>query len=453
MFFIGMVIIFFSLVHMLITNDEQKTFYIFMGSLIACFILGYGVPLNELGDLVISSNIFSVIGNIIILGITFYLIGHFEKTVFIDDYRLVLRSFFFRYETITLAFFLMGILFATGDLFTDFLVMVTALRLFKVDRFISYITLTSVLFFNSLFNYLNINFESLPLAYTGSLEGVYTNTNDFIVFLIIVIMLALFFAGYLVRSLEKEIKLEWRSLGIIVIVFVVGMLGKDVLSSQQLLVYLPIVGLILLFCNDLNVRKKFSRYRNYPITLSLILIVAFILTIVISEYSLVFFIVCSLLVNGIILGEKYQLDDSVFDFEHQVNLKTIVISGALIELVILFANHSIYNSTAVGVPFLSFEFTNMLNHIGSLLERTFSLYTLGSMFSTYSLNFIPTNIEIGQIQYLAMVMPALFVISLPAQILILNSTRYHTKMSVEIVIGVIAFGLILLTLVSYGIGV
>ncbi len=449
MFLLGMLIIFSSLIYLLVTNNERGALYIFGISSIAYFIFGYGVPLNEINLLVSESNLGSLIIQFAVIFLTLYLINRFEDTVFTKDYNLILRSFFFRFETLTLALYLIGILLSSGQLIIDFLMLVALVRLLKVDKFISYIVVTAVLFTNALFIYPT---ENLKLIDETINAAGFIHTNSMLVAIIIpVFMLILYMSGFLVRSLEKDIVVEFKIIGIIAITAIVGFLGVASLNSTQLLIYLPIMALVLLYLNDMNVRKKFSRFSQVPLTLSIVLLLAFIGTIYISTYSFILFIICTLFLNSVILNERY-IDVEIGYDENPDNKKTVYVAVVIIFLMVLFANYSAYNATEIGVPYIQSALIATINDAGNVLSRTYALYTNAAYFSTYTPTLIPVTTDLTTIQYLIIAIPALTVISVPMQLLIISSTGYKTKISGEILIGVIFIGLLTMTLVSYAIG-
>lgn len=449
MFLFGMLIIFASLIYLLVTNNERGALYIFGVSSIAYFIFGYGVPVNEINLLIRESNVGTIILKFLIIFITFYLIKKFEETVFLKDYNLVLRSFFFRFETLTLALYLFGILISSGNLIIDFLILIALVRLFKVDKFISYIVVTSVLFTNALFIY--------PAEYVKLIDDSvnvsnFMHTSSVLVAIIIpAFMLVLYVSGFLVRSLEKDIVVEFKIIAIIAITAIVGALGIKSLSSTQLLIYLPVMALILLYLNDMNIRKKFSRYSQIPITLSIVLLIAFVGTIYISKYSFVLFLVCALVLNSILLNERYHQDIVEYN-ENPDNHTTIIAGVVIILLMIIFANYSVYNATTIGVPYIQDAINTLTVGSTNVLARTYELYTNAAYFSVYTPTLIDPTLDLSTIQFLVIAIPALSIISVPMQLLIITSTGYKTKISGEILIGVILFGLLVLTLVSYAIG-
>ncbi len=449
MFIFGMVLIFCTLVYMLVSNDDLKSFYLFAITSIAYFIFGYGVSLNEIGSLLQAANITFLIKQLVIVVITFNLIDKFEETVFFSDYRLMMRSFFYRYETITLAIFLLGIIFATNSLFTDFLLIVAVCRLLDVDKFVSYITTNAVLLVNAIFMYTKFDMSAYGLS--EDVLNLPRVTNVMIVSIIVGLMLLLYFSGYLVRSLEKDIKIEWRILGIIALAAIVGSLSINVLAAHQILFYLPAFTIILLYLNDLSIHKKFSRYRNFPISVSLVLLISFLGTIYISSYSFIFFLMCSFLVNSIILNERYQLTELAYN--HKRSFKDVVLITIFIGFLHILANHSIYNSTDFGVSFTTNRLAILAQNIENLVVRTFELYSFGGYLNVESLQAIPSAVSNSGTIYLLIAIPALSVLSIPTQVLLLNATQYKTKISAEIVVGVIAIGLLIVTLISYGTGV
>lgn len=450
MFLLGMLIIASTLIYMLVTNNERGALYIFGVSSIAYFIFGYGVPLNEINKLLSSADLSKIGSNLIIILVVLYLINKFEDTVFTKDYNLVLRSFFFRFETITLALYLIGILLSSGNMITDFLLLLALVRLFNVDKFISYIVVTAVLFTNALFIYPMQNIEHMSESMNVSS---YLHINSVLVAIIIPsFMLLLYISGFLVRRLEKDIVVEYKIIGIIVTTAVVGFLGISSLSSSEMLVYLPVLALVLLYLNDMNVRKKFSRYSQIPLTLSIALFIAFIGTIYISHYSLIVFIICAVFLNSVLLNERY-ISVEVGYNENPDNQKTIYTAVIIIFLMILFANYSVYNATDIGVPYIQKGIDAAINNASNALGRTFTLYTNAGYFSGFTTTLIPVTTDSIMMQYLLMAIPALTVISVPMQLLIISGTGYKTKISGEILVGVIVVGLLTMTLVSYAIGV
>lgn len=449
MFLFGMLIVFSTLIYILVTNNERLALYIFGISSIAYFVFGYGIPLNEMNLLVSETNIIYLIFEVLTILSVFYLIKRFESTVFMKDYNLVLRSFFFRFETMTLALYLIGILISSGNIIIDFLILVACMRLFKVDKFISYIVVNAVLFTNALFIYPTNNLLLVdPSIGTSDL----LHTSSVLVAIIIPsFMLILYFAGFLVRSLEKDIVVEFKIIGIIILTAVVGMLGVASLSSTQLLIYLPIMTIILLYLNDLNVRKKFSRYSQIPITVSILILCAFIITIYISKFSFLLFIICSILINSVLLTEKYQVTEVSY-VEQDIDPKTLITAVIVIFLMTIFANYSVYNATTIGVPYIEAMLNAVMSGGSNLLSRTYLLYTNAAYFGTMTPTYIDPNMGINNIQYLIIAIPALSVIAIPMQLLIISATGYKTKISGEILIGVIMIGLVTLTLVSYAIG-
>lgn len=450
MFLLGVLIIFSSLIYLLVTNNERGALYMFGVSSIAYFIFNYGVPLNEMNLLVSESNLGTLLIQFIMVFVTIYLIGRFEDTVFTKDYNLVLRSFFFRFETLTLALYLFGVLISSGRMTIDFLMLIALVRLLKVDKFISYVVVSAVLFTNALFIYPAENIKLIDETINATS---FMHTNSILVAIIIpVFMLILYTSGFLVRSLEKDITIEFRIIGIIITTAVVGLLGVSSLSSTQMLVYLPVMALVLLYLNDMNVRKKFSRFSQIPLTLSIVLLVAFIGTIYISKYSFLLFAICALFLNSILLNERYIEVEVSYD-ENPGSQKTIYTAVVIIFLMILFANYSVYNATDIGVPYIQTALTSTINTASNVLARTFALYTNAAYFSPYTPTLIPLTTDTTMIQYLVIAIPALSVISVPIQLLILAGTGYKTKISGEILIGVIVVGLLTMTLVSYAIGV
>lgn len=449
MFIIGMIIIFSTLIYLLVTNNERRALYIFGASSIAYFIFGYRIPLNELNLLVAEANIGSVIVQFFIIFITIYLIERFEDTIFPRDYNLVLRSFFFRFETITLALFLLGVLLSTGNLIIDFLILVMMVRLFSVDKFIAYIVVTSTLFTNALFIYPAENIKLIDEALNST--NLMHMSSLLVAIIIPAMMLVLYVAGFLVRSLEKEIVVEFKIIGIIIVTGIIGALGVASLSSTQMLVYLPLVALILLYLNDLNIRKKFSRFSQIPITLSIVMLIAFLVTIYISMYSFLLFTVCSILLHSVLLNERYQREKQVI-LEDESLSKSVYFALVIIFLIVILANYSVYNATEIGVPYIEMAIDNILASANGVLSRTFALYTNAAYFSLNTPMLINPQTDIDSIEYLVMAIPALFVISVPMQILILCSTGYKTKISGEVLIGVIVLGLLTMTIVSYAIG-
>ncbi len=448
MFYFGMLIIFSTLIYLLVTNKEKSAFMMFIIASIAFLIFSYGVPVNELNLLFKEANVFNILFELVIIFLVFYLIGRFEDTVFTNDYNLVLRSFFFRFETITLALYLLGILLSSGNIIIDFLMLTAVMRLVKVDKFIAYVTINATLFTNALFVYPSANLELLPPDIVSS-NFIHTSSL-MAVAVISMFMVVLYFSGFLVRSLEKDIVVEIRILLIIVATAIVGLLGVNSFSSEQLLVYLPIVALILLYLNDMNVRKKFSRFASYPITLSIMLFVSFLATIYLSSQSFIMFIVCVILINSILLNEQYQIIENLFIEKQQA--KNILIYICLLIVVVLLANYSYYNATQIGVPYIQSAINMAVSGSNPVLSRTFELYANAAFFSTFSPMFIAETNTNAAIQYLIIAIPALSIISIPMQIIIQEAVGYKTKISSEVLIGVISLGLLTLTLVSYAIG-
>lgn len=120
---------------------------------------------------------------------------------------------------------------------------------------------------------------------------------------------------------------------------------------------------------------------------------------------------------------------------------------------IIFANYSLYNATDVGVPYIQAALNQAISENSSALLRTYTLYTNAAYFSADTARYIDPAIGLSNIQYIVIAMPALAIISVPVQILILSSTGYKTKISGEILLCVILIGLLTLTIVSYAIGV
>lgn len=450
MFIFGMLLIISTLIYLLVTNNTRNALYIFSFTSIAYFIFGYGIPLNELNMLITQTNIIEMGLELITISIILYLILKFEDTVFLKDYNLILRSFFFRFETLTLALYLLGILLSSGSLIIDFLMLIAIVRLFKVDKFISYIVINSVLFTNAIFTY---PIENIKLVEATVPSVDLLHTSSLLVAIIIpIFMLMLYLSGFFVRNLEKDITVEFKILGIIGITGLVGFLASSNMSSSQLLVYLPVMSLILLYLNDMNVRKKFSRYSQIPLTLSIVLIISFLVTIYISLYSFVLFIICALILNSIILNEQYQVEKDLFD-PSEVDNTTVLLSIVLIYIMTVFANYSIYNATDIGVPYISTVINDVAANGANVLTRTYMLFTNSAYFSSITPSLISEGASGGAIAYLVIAIPALQIISVPVQILLLASTGYKTKISSEVLLGVIAFGLVTLTLVSYAIGV
>lgn len=450
MFLLGILVIVSSLIYLLATNNERNTLYIFASVSIAYFIFGYGVPLSEVYLLITESGSFDIVLAFLSIIVVFYLIEKYENTIFPFDYSLVLRSFFFRFETITLALYLIGILFSSGNLIIDFLVLVTIVRLANVDKFISYIVLNAVLFTNAIFVY--------PVANATFFETTKTATdlmhnNSLLVAIVIpAFMLVLYVSGFLVRSLEKEIFIEMRIVGIIALSAAIGVLGHSVLSSSELLIYIPLLALILLSLNDLNVRKKFSRYSKIPLALSILLLFALILTIYISAYSFIVFIICAILVNSSIANEKYQKKEVLYNPD-KIELKTLAISVVLILTIVLFANNSIYNATAIGVPYVNQAINEVITGSSNVLVRTYELFANSAYFTMQTPRLLDPTLSSQTVQYLLIAIPALAIISVPTQLLLLMSTGYKTKISGEVLIGVMLLGLVTITLISYAIGV
>lgn len=450
MFIFGMLLIIATLIYLLVTNNTRNALYIFSFTSIAYFVFGYGIPLNELNMLIAQTNMLGMALELITISIILYLILKFEDTVFLKDYNLILRSFFFRFETLTLALYLLGILLSSGNLIIDFLMLIAIVRLFKVDKFISYIVINSVLFTNAIFTY---PVENIKLVETTVPSVDLLHTSSLLVAIIIpIFMLMLYLSGFFIRNLEKDISVEFKILGIIAITAIVGLLGASNLSSSQLLIYLPVMSLILLYLNDMNVRKKFSRYSQIPLTLSIVLIISFLATIYISLYSFVLFIICALILNSIILNEQYQVDKDLFD-PSQVDNTTVLLSIVFIYVMMVFANFSIYNASDIGVPYISTVLNEVAAHGTNVLTRTYLLFTNSAYFSSVTPSLIGDSVSGSTIAYLVIALPALQIISVPAQILLLASTGYKTKISSEVLLGVIAVGLVILTLVSYAIGV
>lgn len=450
MFLYGIIIIFACLIYLLVTNNERNTLYIFASSSIVFLVLGYGVALNEINLLLEKSNFIGDLISLTIVIVTLNLIAKFEKTIFIKDYNLVLRSFFFRFETLTLALYLVGILVSTGNLLTDFLIQIALVRLLNVDKFIGFAVVNAVLFTNALFIYPS---ENLELVNAGVDATNLMHTNEMLVVIIVpVLMLILYFSGFSVRNLEKDIKLEFRIIFIIIITALIGILGIANFTSGELLSYMAIVALVLLYLNDMNVRKKFSRFSEYSLAKSVIIFLAFILAIYLSKISFLVFIVMALLINSIILNENYQEQNIGID-EYPTSNKTAVITLILIFSMIILANYSFYNATSLGDPYLKGVIANSVANDSNILSRTYMLYANASYFSTYTSNFIDPTLSLANIQFLIIAIPALLVITIPMQILILSATKYKTRNSGEIILGVISIGLICLTFISYAIGV
>lgn len=450
MFLFGVLIIISSLIYLLVTNNERGALYIFGISSITYLIFGYGIPLNELNLLITETDFIKIISELITIFGTVYLIRRFEETIFVKDYNLVLRSFFFRFETLTLALYLFGLLISSGNMVVDLLVLLAIVRLLKVDKFISYVVVSAVMFTNALFIYPIADLKLLDP--TLDISG-FMHTNSLLVAIIVpVFMLILYMMGFSVRSLEKDIVVEFKIIGIIIITAVVGLLGVENLNSTQLLVYLPILSMTLLYLNDMNVRKKFSRFNQTPLTFSIIVLVAFIGTIYVSQYSVILFIIFGITINSIILNERY-LDVEISYDDNPGRKQTFNIAVGMIFIMVILANYSVYNATEIGVPYLQRELAEVISHSGNTLARTFIVYTNSAFFNDYTISLIPATTELTIIQFLAMAVPAMTVISVPMQILILAGTGYKTKISGEILVGVIAVGLLTMTLVSYAIGV
>ncbi|WOO86648.1 hypothetical protein RZE82_05905 [Mollicutes bacterium LVI A0039] len=449
MFLFGMILICSTLIYLLSTNNERNAMYLFGGASIVYFIFGYGVPLNEIPLLVSESNFLGLVMQVISIIIIFYIIRKFDNTIFPFDYNLVLRSFFFRFETISLALFLIGLLISSGNLIIDFVVMVAIVRLTNVDKFIAYVTVNAVLFTNAIFVYPNFNVGMFGDTLIAS--ELVSTSNLLVAIFIPSVMLILYASGFLMRSLEKEIFVEVRIIGIIILTAVVGLLGVSSLSSSQMLIYLPIMSLILLSLNDMGVRKKFSRYSQIPLTLSIIIAITFILSIYISQYSFILFIICAVLVNATIMNERYQKKEQSYD-EDPGQFKTIVIGVCLMFAMVIFANYSIYNATEMGVPYIEQAMITLESGSTNILTRTYELYANAAYFSMYTPMLIRPEFSATTIQFLLIAIPALSVISIPSQLLILSSTGYKTKISGEVSMGVIIIGLITLTLISYAIG-
>ncbi len=450
MFIFGIILIISSLVYLLITNNERRALYIFTIPSIIYLIFSYGVPLNDISLIYKQSDLINNIIKILIIFTTLYTINKFEKTIFLEDYNLMLRSFFFRYETIIIALFLVGILISSGVLIIDFLVLITIVRLINIDKLISYLVVTSVLFVNALFVYPLTSIRNLQLdvEYTQFAN----DTNIIVVVVLVALMSILYFTAYLYRRTEKSIKLDIKSIGIIILTGLVGLLAYTNFSSEQLLIYLPIVALALLYLNDMNLRKKFSRLSNVPITYSIGLFAIFLFSIYISLYSVFLFLILIVILQVIVSNKKYKQTKNIFDLP-TIDNKTIVHAILLIITMILIANHSEYNATIVGVPYVQYAIENTIAGNINTLERTYSLYTNAAFFSNYTITLINPSFGVETIKYLLISIPALSIISIPIQILLITATGYKTKMSGEVLIGVIGVGLITITLISYLIGV
>ncbi len=448
MFYFGMLIIFSTLIYLLVTAKEKSAFVMFIIASIAYLVFSYGVPVNEINLLLKEANIFNVLVEVAIIFLVFYLIGRFEDTIFTKDYNLVLRSFFFRFETITLALYLLGILLSSGNLIIDFLTLTAVMRLLKVDKFISYVTMNAVLFTNAIFVY---PISNLQLLSSDVVSTNFLHTSSMMAVVVITAFLVvLYFSGFLVRSLEKDITVEFRIILIIAVTAIVGFLGVNSFSTSQLLVYLPLVALILLYLNDMNVRKKFSRYSKHPITLSIILFASFIATIYLSSQSFLLFLVCVILINSILLNEQYQEIENLFVEKHES--KNILLYICCIIVIGILANYSYYNATEIGVPYIQSAINGAVNGSNTVLSRTFELYANAAFLSPFSPMFISDTNSTQAIQYLIIAIPALSIISIPTQIIIQEAVGYKTKISSEVLIGVISLGLLTLTLVSYAIG-
>lgn len=450
MFLYGIIIIFASLIYLLVTNNEKNTLYIFASSSIAFLVLGYGVALNEINLLLEKSNFIGDLISLTVVIITLNLIAKFEKTIFIKDYNLVLRSFFFRFETLTLALYLVGILISTGNLLIDFLIQIALVRLLNIDKFIGFVVVNAVLFTNALFIYPSANLEMIN---TGVDATNLMHTNEMLVVIIIpVLMLILYFAGFSVRNLEKDIKLEFRIIFIIIITALIGILGIANFTSGELLSYMAIVALVLLYLNDMNVRKKFSRFSEYSLAKSIVIFLLFIFAIYLSQFSFLIFIIMALLINSVVLNENY-LEQNIGIDEYPNSNKTAIITLILIFSMIILANYSFYNATSLGDPYLKGAIANSVANDSNILSRTYMLYANANYFSTYTATLIDPTLSLANIQYLIIAIPALLVITIPMQILILSATKYKTRNSGEIILGVISIGLICLTFISYAIGV
>ncbi len=450
MFLIGMLLIFFVLAYLLITNNDRKAIYIFGLVSIAYFIFGYGVPVNEIRELISNVYVLELIRKMVIILIVFRVIEKFEDTVFIDDYSLILRSFFFRYETITLALFLIGILLSTGYLFIDFLLMVAIVRLLKVDEFMAYTIVTATLFFNGITNYQVINMDEVTY---NSVQFAQANTHVSIVTVVTLtlIMLILYFSGYLVRRLEKDIILDKRVLLVILVSAIIGSLGINVLDATTIIRSMAVSSIIMLYLNDMNVRKQFSRFRSFPLAYSALLLFAFFMAITIGMFSLILFLILMFFVNAIVMNEQYQSNN--ISYERDETFKIVVIAISLMFINIILANNSTYNTVEIGVPFIVHNLNIIYDSMPNVFARTYELYTIAPYINLTHLYAVPETVSYASSLYLTFALPMLLVISIPMQLLITNATKYRSKTSVEVVSLTILIGLILVTIISYGLGV
>lgn len=448
MFILGIVLAIATIIYLLATNDERNAIIVFAFCSIAYLFFGYGIAISEIGNLFQQVGTLSILSKFIVIITVFFLIERFEETVFTDDYYLILRAFFYRFETIIIALYLLGVLFSTGSFYLDFLILLAALRLFKIDRFVAYITTCAVLFTNSLFKYslVNINY----LVENGLSSNDLMFDNYLVVIVMLIMMLMLLFAGYLNRRLEKDIAMDWKLPLIILLISGIGFIGAKSFTPSQMLVYLPVIGVILLYLNDLKARKLFSRFKTYPLTLSLVLFISFIGTIILSQYSLLLFGICGILLNSLLMNENYAAKKILFD-DVSTKKNVYLLAGIIIFMTVV-ANYSIYNTTEMGISFVDYNLPRLLSGINDLSVRTIDLYSMAPFFEIDAPIKLPTTLEIAHLRYLVMAIPAVVVLSVPMQLLILNATGYKTKISLEMMFGVIFIGIIILTFISYGMG-
>lgn len=448
MFILGIILSIATLIYLLATNDERNGIIVFAFCTIAYLFFGYGIPLSEIGTILQDAGAISIISKFIVILGVFFLIERFENTVFLDDYYLILRAFFYRFETIILALYLFGILLSTGSMFMDFLLIVSVTRLLKIDRFVAYIATSAILITNSLFYYSlpNINY----LVDNGIAYNNLMYSNGLVVIIITIMLTILLLAGYLNRRLEKEIAMEWKLPLIIIAIALIGLIGGNTIAPTQMISYMAIFGIVLLYLNDLHVRKQFSRFKKYPMTLSIVLFFAFIGIIILGSYSVILFAISAILLNSILIDESYQGEKIIF--EDVSTKQNVYIISAMIIVITVVANYSVYNGTEIGTSFIDYYLPQIFSGLNDLSLRTIDLYSMSSFFEIDQPTHLLPTIAIEHLRYLVMAIPAVVVLSVPMQLLILNATGYKTKISLEVLFGVIFFGITILTFISYGLG-
>ncbi len=448
MYIVAILLIISSLVYFLMTNNERQTLAIFCVSSLILMIFGYGIPIAFT----------SVFANFTQLGHVFYALAIFiavitiikkiENSVFMKDYSLILRSFYFKYETIAVALYLVGLVISSGYIIIDFLMLVAIVRLFKIDTFIGYSIVSAVMFTNGLFVYSEPAINALLSQGEIIPSGLY---GQLIVLIIPLIMTLMYFVGFGVRSFEKKIKIDFKILLIILITAVIGALAQGNYTTHELLNFMPFLPLILLYLNDMNIRKDFSRYSAIPLAYSIVLIFSFLLAIYFSFSNIIIAILLLVIINIIVSREENIVYKSSY-VEWEIDNKQIIIGVSMLALMILIANNSVYNSTQIGHSYIDYAITNNLTLNLNAFNRTFVLY-LNSSFYPLDLLSLVSEQNIASIQYFVVAIPALFVLSIPFQLITILSTGYKSKVVGEMIVAVIGLGLVFTIIISYVIGV